>query len=272
LRRVWFVVTEATERRQEAVPVNGDPALWQSVADNLRDEISSGRLKPGDPVPTEDALREEWDLSRTTIRRALMQLIAEGLITEGRGRQGRQVADRRPLLFDAVRSESRAHLAERRGLGTDAYVTSAHEQGHSAGQDLRVAVEDDPGMAMRLGRPAGESVIVRRRVRYLDGRPNDLNDTFYPWDIAHGTLIEQPADVAIGTIALMEEMGYVQVRYTDEVEARMPSPDETRELRMPAGVPLLIQIRTGYTAERPVKVTVTRWRADRVRIFWEFGG
>jgi GntR family transcriptional regulator len=255
------------------IAVNGDTALWETIANSLREDIVAGRLKPGDTLPSEKDIEDERGLSRTTVRRALAQLTIEGLITEGHGRQGRQVADRRPLLLDAVRSESRAHLAERRSLGTDAYVTNAKAQGHTARQAINVHVEDlSADMAARLERPGSEPVIVRRRVRYLDDRPNDLNDTFYPYDIAKGTSIAEPADVTMGTIALMEEMGYVQVRYTDEVEARMPTPDEKRLLGMPAGVPLLIQIRTGYTTQRPVKVTVTKWRADRVRLSWEFEG
>lgn len=258
---------------EEVVEVNGDEALWESVAAKLRSDITSGQLKPGDTLPAEMDLAEEWGMSRSTIRRALIQLTNEGLITEGKSRLGRQVSDRTLLRFDAVRSESRAFVAERAGLGTDSYVTTAQEQGHTARQDINVVIESaSPDMAERLGLTAGERVVVRRRIRYLDGKPNDLNDTYYPSDIAEGTPITHPDDVRQGTIALMAEMGYVQDHFSDEVTARMPTPDEARALRMPAGVPLIVQIRTGYTPERPVKVTVTRWRGDRVRLSWEFEG
>jgi GntR family transcriptional regulator len=255
------------------VAVNTDDTLWEAVAGGLRDDITAGRFKPGDTIPSEMDLAAEWDASRNTVRRALSALQAEGLVTEGHGRLGRQVQDRKPLIFYAVRSESRQRAAERKGLGTDAWVTDAAEQGHAASQDIAVAIEvASPDIAARLGLPAGERVVVRRRLRWLDGKPHDLNDTYYPAEIADGTRIAHPSDVAEGTIAYMAELGYVQVRFTDEVAARMPVPAEARELRMAAGVPLLVQYRAGYTEDRPVKVTVTRWPADRVRLVWEFEG
>ena len=258
---------------REVTGINTDEALWESVAADLRDDITTGKLKPGDAIPTEMDLADDRGMSRTTIRRALTQLTNEGLITEGKGRLGRHVAERTLLRFDAVRSESRAFVAERAGLGTDAYVTTAHEQGHTGRQDIKVTNEAaTPDMAARLGLEPGERVVVRQRVRYLDDKPNDLNDTYYPADIADGTPITHPDDVKIGTIALMASLGYIQDHFADEVTARMPTPDEARALRMPAGVPLIIQIRTGYTPERPVKVTVTKWRGDRVRLVWEFEG
>jgi GntR family transcriptional regulator len=266
-------VTKGRKDPKGAVPVNGEARLWEVIADSLREDIDAGRLKPGDTLPSEKQLEEQFSLSRTTVRRALAQLTIEGRLTEGRGRNGRQVAERTVLDFDAVRSESRAFAAERGRLGSDAYVTTAHEQGHTAHQDIDPAVvAATADIAQRLGIAEGERVWVRRRVRYLDGKPNDLNDTYYPADIADGTRISEPGDVAEGTIRYMQSLGYEQVRFADEVSARMPTPDEGRALRMPPGVPLIVQIRTGYTTERPVKVTVTRWRADRVQLRWEFEG
>jgi GntR family transcriptional regulator len=269
---LWYVQTPPKDPKGVRA-VNTDDTLWEAIAGGLRDDITAGRYKPGDTIPSESDLAAEWEASRTTVRRALSALQGEGLVTEGHGRLGRQVQDRRPLIFYAVRSESRKRAAERRGLGTDAWVADAAEQGHVAGQDIAVAIEEaSPDIAGRLGLDAGARVFVRMRVRSLDGKPHDLNDTHYPADIAEGTRIAHPADIPEGTIAYMAELGYVQVRFSDDVAARMPTPAEARELRMAAGVPLLVQYRTGYTVDRPVKVTVTRWPADRVRLVWEFQG
>jgi GntR family transcriptional regulator len=239
----------------------------------LREDITAGILAPGENVPAETVLAEQYGTTRDTVRRALQALENEGLITAGRGRLGRQVRQSRTLTFYAARSESRAWADHRASLGTDAWVTEAGEQGYAAGQSIAVAiVEAKAAIAKWLGLEPGTVVAVRQRLRTLDGEPHDLNDTYYPRDISKDTLIEQPADVPQGTIALMRAMGYEQERFADEVTARMPTPEEAHRLRIPPGVPVIVQTRTGYTAQRPVKTTVTVWPADRVRLVWEFDG
>lgn len=42
-------------------------------------------------------------------------------------------------------------------------------------------------VAERLGGAAGEPVVVRRRVMYMDGVPTELTDTYYPLGEARGT-------------------------------------------------------------------------------------
>jgi DNA-binding transcriptional MocR family regulator len=58
-------------------------AIYTLLADHLRAEIQSGRLRPGDPLPGEPDLAEMHGVSRTTIRAAKAVLAAEGLIDKG---------------------------------------------------------------------------------------------------------------------------------------------------------------------------------------------
>jgi GntR family transcriptional regulator len=245
--------------------------LWGDVAAGLRDAITSGRYKPGETLPTEFELANEHSVSRDTVRRALNRLTQEGLLTPGRGRLGRQVRKSKPLSFYAIRSESQQRVTERRNRGMDAWVADAAEQGRTATQSISVAMDEAaPEVASRLEIPEGELVVVRRRLRAIDGAPHNVNDTYYPREIAEGTPIMHPADVVQGTIALMEDLGYMQVRHRDDLETRMPTPDEADRLQIPPGVPVLVQYRTGYTAERPVKLTITVWPGDRTSLVYEF--
>jgi GntR family transcriptional regulator len=226
-------------------------------------------------MPTEAELAEAHSVSRNTVRLALGALQAEGLITTGRGRGGRRVQTRQVLEFRASASESMARADERlqTGSGVDAWVADNEDQGHTGTQQISVEIAIPPmHVAHLLGLPVREQAAVRRRLRFVDGKPHNLNDTWYPLDIAERTPIMHPADVPQGTIALMRELGHDQVRYIDEIEARAPSPVEAQRLRIPTGWPVIEQIRTGYTTQRPVKVTVTIWPADRTRIIYELPG
>ncbi|MBY9066942.1 GntR family transcriptional regulator [Hyphomonas sp. WL0036] len=65
--------------------MNNIQPRYRQIADELRLLIASGRLKPGDALPTEMELCEAKDISRHTAREALRILTEDGLIARRRG-------------------------------------------------------------------------------------------------------------------------------------------------------------------------------------------
>mgnify|MGYP006279701017 CR=1 FL=1 len=59
---------------------------YMRVAASIRSRISEGALSPGDALPTEDELAEQHGVSRMTVRRAVEDLIEEGLVLRQQGR------------------------------------------------------------------------------------------------------------------------------------------------------------------------------------------
>jgi GntR family transcriptional regulator len=100
-------------------------------------------------------------------------------------------------------------------------------------------------------------VVVRRRVRYLNDEPFNINDTYYPFGLVQGSELVNPADIARGASQVLTELGYEQVRAIDEIEARMPLPEEATRLDLGPGTPVLVHRLTGYTKDdNPVRHTV----------------
>jgi GntR family transcriptional repressor for pyruvate dehydrogenase complex len=60
------------------------PKTYKLVADQLLELIAAGRLRPGDPVPPERELVENYRVGRSSVREALRMLESQGLI-EARG-------------------------------------------------------------------------------------------------------------------------------------------------------------------------------------------
>jgi DNA-binding FadR family transcriptional regulator len=73
-------VTKAAAQRR--------PKAAEIVADELRRQIVTGQLKPGDKLHPENVLQTEFAISRPTMREALRLLESEGLITISRGKHG----------------------------------------------------------------------------------------------------------------------------------------------------------------------------------------
>jgi DNA-binding LacI/PurR family transcriptional regulator len=62
------------------------PLLYERLRAHLLDEIRSGRLGPGDRIPSEMALAEQFNVSRITSKKALETLEHDGLIVRFRGK------------------------------------------------------------------------------------------------------------------------------------------------------------------------------------------
>ena len=60
--------------------------VYHQLAKILRQQIATGQLRPGDQIPSESQLCEQYEISPMTARRALMVLLDEGLTTAAPGR------------------------------------------------------------------------------------------------------------------------------------------------------------------------------------------
>jgi len=61
-------------------------SLTDDIVEWLNEEIRSLRLKPGDKLPSEKQLGEQFGVSRSVVREALSQLKSEGIINSQQGR------------------------------------------------------------------------------------------------------------------------------------------------------------------------------------------
>ena len=72
--------------------------------------------------------------------------------------------------------------------------------------------------------------MVRSRRYLLDGKPVETAVSYIPADLARGTPITDPNPGPGGIYARLEEQGHTLARFTEDVAARMPTPDEARLL------------------------------------------
>jgi GntR family transcriptional regulator len=103
--------------------------------------------------------------------------------------------------------------------------------------------------------PEKDLCVVRRHLRYIDGKPGIAADDYFDEAIVRGTELAAPEDTTREDI--LKEAGYEQTYDVDEIITRMPTPDEVRRLEISTGIPVAELTRTAYTAEdKPVRVMV----------------
>lgn len=234
---------------------SADRPVFRQVADMLREKIQRGELRPGDRLPSEAELAGHFAITRMTIRNAIQDLKNEGLVISEHGR-GVFVRSAPPVRRLASDRFARVH----RKRGKAAFLAEAEQAGHAAGVD-RIEVSNigaDPDVADRLRLEPGARVVRRSRRYLVNGRPIETAVSYIPADIATGTAIEQIDTGPGGIYARIEDAGHTLSHFVEEVGARMPTPDERRELEMGSGVPVIVLVRTAIDMDgRPVEVCDT---------------
>ena len=234
----------------------------------LREAIESNRLASGERLPSEAELIEHFGVARMTVRQAVQELRGEGLVVSEHGR-GVFVRPSPPIRRLASDRFARKHRAE----GKAAFTVEAEKAGYSPQVDNIVVTRERPNsvVAERLRVSINDEIVVRSRRYLANERPIETAVSYIPAAFAEGTRIEQVDTGPGGIYARLEENGHVLARFTEEVGARMPSPEERRALEIGAGVPVLTVLRTAYdTNDVAVEVCDTVKVAPAYLLEYEF--
>ena len=244
-----------------------DP-IYRQIAEDLRHQIESGQLRPGQQLETEIELREKYDASRNTIRDAIKLLTTRGLI-ETRPGQGTFVVETIvPFITTLTEDPATANVGE-----GDTYTkevtarrrrpkTTFPEVGiHRAGSPIPVTGE--------LQLPAGTSVVSRHQQRFIDDIPWSLQTSFYPMSLIErgAAKLLQAGDIAEGTVVYLgEALGIKQAGYRDTIMVRAPDNVEAGFFKLPddGRIPVIETRRTAFDEQgTPVRLTVSVYPADR---------
>ncbi|NUR59419.1 MAG: GntR family transcriptional regulator [Catenulispora sp.] len=238
------------------------------VADDIRLQIERGELAPGVQLPTLDELAASYGCSLTAVRKAVDLLKQQGMVIAVHGK-GTFVRERPHARRHGIERYSKSRWRQGKAI----WDAEAELQGRTAGQFMRELGETPapPAVAERLGIAAGTPVWVRRRTTVLDGRPNQLADSYYELDVVRGTQIQEENTGPGGGFARLEEAGYLLDEMSEEISVRMPTGPESVALRLPPGTPVAELIRTTYdTSGRPVEVMLAVIAGDMVNFAYRF--
>ncbi|MBW5481437.1 GntR family transcriptional regulator [Streptomyces bambusae] len=226
------------------------PQTARQIADDLRARIDSGEFGPGARLPGEPALVKQYGVAKMTAASALKLLVTEG-VAYSRPGSGTYVRDFKPIRRVATQRLSRAQWSSGRSVWSadvsdrpmEVTAIEVHEMAAPRWVARALDLED------------GQATLVRSRRYVVDGSPVQQATSYFAADLVRGTPIAQPDPGPGGVYARLADLGAPPVAFTEELRARMPSPEEAEALALLPATPVIEIYRTAMTAEgRPVEI------------------
>jgi GntR family transcriptional regulator len=224
------------------------PPFYQ-LATILEKKILGGELKPGEPLPSENDLGREYELSRTTVRKCLNLLAERGLIN---AQQGRGTFVSRPSLDRAmfVMEEFNIHMAQ---------------QGKETGQRLiHVRFRKElPEFALQLGMTTDDGILYYCRLLTADEEPVAVEHKYMCYKKGRPILENEFQYKAFSEIIAIHT-DFLPVRSQATLTAESVSEFDAKFLQITTGTPVLRLEQVLYTGDnKPVGIGVFYYRNDR---------
>jgi GntR family transcriptional regulator len=235
--------------------------MYERIAAALREQIHSGDLEWGARLPTQEALGEQFDVSRIVARRALDILEAEGLIDRVQG-GGAFVRRHQPLVRRSAlhyRSDPGAPFAEE-ALASERIPRYSHKTyPERAGTDV----------ARRLRIDVGDEVMRTDYVSFANDEPMMIVHSFEPVAITRGTVVERPEEGPLMAAGIVDRFTAIGMRPTSVMErltCRMPRPSESEQLALRPGTPVVVITRVAYAGTTPIETADLLLNAHRYEL------
>lgn len=228
---------------------NSPIPLYYQLKQLLAERMASGEWQPGDMLPTEEQLQEQYDLSRTTVRQALKELEFEGKISRYRGR-GTFVSKPKISHSPDPHFNLTAFLKQQ-GMEPGWRVLSSRW------------VPASPEVAGRLAIDPGSQVYRLRRLRLANGEPIGYHITHVIPTIAK--MIDENWLDQGGSLDYLRRTGQHDEIFANRTIEAVPASEETAQLLdiVAGSAILMIRRQVFEPGGTPIEDMRAMYRGDR---------
>jgi GntR family transcriptional regulator len=247
--------------------------MYRQIAEDLRAQIESGELRPGQQLRTELELRDHYNASRNTVRDAIKWLMTRGLV-ETRPGQGTFVVEKiDPFITILTGDPSRAGVTE-----YTRYLSHVNRNIKASTSPIQVEIQEaseDVAASLRIAK--GAEVISRHERFFIDGTPWSMQTSFYPTEFADrgAEKLRRAGNVDGGTVKyLAETLGVKQFSYRDWITVRAPNATEADFFKLPPDGRVAVYeiFRTAFDGNgQPMRLTISVYPADRNHFIVDVG-
>lgn len=218
---------------------------YHRLRDELAARIAALEWRPGDPLPTEQALADTYGVAVGTVRKAIDLLEREGQLTR---QQGRGTFVRRASFDQSLFRFFRFQSADGVRRAPRSEIVS------------RTAAPADAPLAARLGVTPGAPILHLRRIRHVDGAPRLAEHICLPLP-AFEALLELPLDAFGDLLYPLYETRCARVvaRATETLTVETATAEDVARLALAPRAAVVVIARTAYGHDGQV----LEWRLSR---------
>ncbi len=229
--------------------------LWRCIADDFEQAILVGKHENGSKLPAESEIAGRYGVNRHTVRRAMAELAARGLVRTERG------------SGTFVKTDKLNYPISQRMKFSEIVTAAGHEaEGRLQGHRHEAANED---VARDLGIKLGDEVVRLEILRAADGVPISVSTTWLPADRYHeaAKIFRRVRSITrmlehFGVKSYRRKWTRISAGFTDAVDAG--------RLRLSVHRPILIVEGLNVTDnDEPIMLVRGRFSADRVALVVE---
>jgi GntR family transcriptional regulator len=229
--------------------------LYHQLKEILRENIESGVWNPGDMIPSENQLMQDYSISRNTAKKAIENLVQEGILNRVQGKGTFVSSPKFEQSLSGFYSFSK--VIRERGLTPKDVIKSF--------QIIKVK----PSIAKHLNLEESDDVIELIRLRYVQEEPMIFETSYIPLKYFPSLTQEKLGKSSL--YDLMQNEYAVFVNKAKEIfEPVLIKAYESQYLEVEEGYPALLLERVAYDSSgRPVEFCRSIVRGDRCRFYTE---
>lgn len=232
----------------------GGVPIYRQIRDILIAEIRD-LYKSGDTLPPESELAERFGVNRHTLRRAVDELVADGLVERY---HGKGVFVLEPAINYAIGSTTR-------------FTENLQSTGHIATSRVlrKLVIPSRGGVASRLQVPEGEDIIFIETLRNVEGKPFCVISHFLPFHLCP-EILEHYESGSLHKF-LKNICGIELKRSESLISTVLPEAADASYLNMARQAPVLRvkSINLDVKSNNPVEYAVTRFRGDATQLSFQ---
>ncbi|MBI5665110.1 MAG: GntR family transcriptional regulator [Nitrospirae bacterium] len=228
--------------------------LYVQLFELLKEKIEKGEWAVGTQIPTEEELCKKYEVSKATVRIAILDLVRQGYLTRQQGK-GTFVC-KRIIPEGLAMSTGFKELMLEAGVNFTTAVLA---------QTVLMPTDD---LDVKLGIAENVHVIYIKRLRSMDNEPVLLQESYIPRHLCTLLLKEDVENNSL--FDLLEYKFKIKItRVTDYIEIAYLTKDEGRLLGLKEGSPALLLEQHFYAGESQIMYMRSIKRPERFRFFIE---
>ena len=223
--------------------------LHIDISEQIHQQITNGDYLPGDKLPSERQLTERWRVSRITVRRAIANLVQQGLVSTHQGK-GAFVTQKRKVIY-TLSSPLTFLQDDLANQGIELSIQNIVFQPVTPSSQIREILQ------LSNNKP---TAYLQKKLLLTDNEPGCVDITYILPEIGRQLKLELKQNM---TFPILESHDWKIDCVNAVIECTNADLELSEYLDVPLGHPLLVYRHTAYSNDRPIVHGESISRGDR---------